>query len=92
MGRRRNLSDVETRDRGQVLSVRFTAAELEELRQRAEQAGVPVSAFVRRFALERANPNSLASRSVNHATPTDELVVDTDHLGGGWFTAGSRTA
>lgn len=43
----------EVRDRGSVLSVRFSADEIELLRQRAARVGMPVSVFVRRFVTER---------------------------------------
>lgn len=90
VSRRKHLSDVEARDRGQVLSVRFTAAELDDLRERAERAGVPVSAFVRKYALERTDAASLVPGSANRATPSDNLVVRTDQAGGG-FSAATAT-
>jgi hypothetical protein len=46
--------DSEARERGgAVLSVRFTSEELDRLKAEAEQAGEPVSAYVRKFALAR---------------------------------------
>ena len=56
-----------------VLSVRFSAEELDELRHRAERAGVPVSSFVRRYALERqvAAPGSVMTVLPNRSTTVD---------------------
>jgi hypothetical protein len=50
---------------GAVLSVRFTTAEMDRLRTEAERAGVPVSAFVRRFALTRQPTATWSANSTN---------------------------
>ena len=69
-----------TKERGATvpLSVRFTSDELERLREEADQAGMPVSAFVRRFALARQDrqlhvamsSNNVASNAGESAAPT----------------------
>jgi hypothetical protein len=53
---------------GTVLSVRFSAEELDQLRQEAERAGMAVSAFVRKFVLARHATPSQATTSSSNVT------------------------
>jgi hypothetical protein len=52
-GRRGAVSKTEQERADAVLSVRFTADELDRVRISAERVGMPVSVFVRRYVLAR---------------------------------------
>lgn len=66
-----STTEREPKDGGSaVLSVRFSAEEIEELRRRAERAGVPVSALVRRSATGRQSTRA----TVTVGTPLNATV------------------
>ncbi len=47
--------------RNVTISVRFSEAEIADLRARADEAGVKVTSFIRAAAMESANPVDLAA-------------------------------
>jgi|GEM_PF-7027037 len=55
---------------GTVLSVRFSAEELEQIKEAAQRADMPVSVYVRRYALLQPSASSVSTGSTNLAPPT----------------------
>lgn len=61
-----------------MLSIRFTPEEMEQLRAEAEREGVPVSAYVRRFALARPVVLTSTGTHPNNTSSGSSMQIDYD--------------
>jgi hypothetical protein len=66
---------------GAVLSVRFSPEELERLKNEAERAGEPVSAYVRRFALSRPEVGQYVTTRTSNVATNPDATVDAQIVG-----------